>query len=169
MDVSTRFAFSYVYKSRSSKNALDFFKKVEAVYPGNVDGLELESTSKSNNTLQLQPYPITIVQTDNGSEYLGMFDEYLKDKHIKHLFIYPKHPKINGYIERVNRTLEEEFIDYNLYLLSDDIDTFNSELIEYLIWYNTERPYHSLNNLSPMDFMIKYYFKLQMYWTYTAT
>ncbi len=98
-----------------------------------------------------------------------MFDKYLKDNHIKHLFIYPKHPKINGYIERANRTLEEEFIYYNLYLLSDDIHTLNSELIEYLIWYNTERPYHSLNNLSPMVFMIKYYLKSQMCWTYTFT
>lgn len=169
VDVSTRFAFSYAYKSKSSKNALDFFKKVESVYPGNIDGLGLKSTSKSTNISQLQPYPITAVQTDNGSEYLGMFDNYLKDKHIKHLFIYPKHPKINGYIERANRTLEEEFIDYNLSLLSDDINTFNSELIEYLIWYNTERPHHSLNNLSPMAFMIKYYLKSQMYWTYTAS
>lgn len=162
VDINTRFAFSYAYKSKSSKNTLDFFKKVEAVYPGNIDGLELglKSELKSNNTLQLQPYPITTVQTDNGSEYLGMFDEYLKDKHIKHLFLYPKHPKINGYIERANRTLEEEFMGYNLYLLSDDINTFNSELIEYLIWYNTERPHHSLNNLSPMNFMINYYLKL---------
>ncbi len=77
------------------------------------------------------------------------------------------HPKINKYIERANRTLEEEFIDYHLYLLSDDVNTFNSELIEYLIWYNTERPHYNLNNLSPMDFMIKYYLKSQMYWTYT--
>ena len=82
---------------------------------------------------------------------------------------YPRHPKINGYIERVNRTLEEEFIDYNLYLLSDDVNAFNSELIEYFIWYNTERPHHSLNNLSPMAFMIKYYLKPQIFWTYTMS
>jgi transposase InsO family protein len=149
VDINTRFSFSYAYKSKNSKNALLFFKKLEKVYP--------------------EDKGMATVQTDNGSEYLGVFDKYLKDKHIKHLFAYPRCPRVNGYIERANRTLQEEFLNYHLFLLSDDIKAFNSQLIDYLIWYNTERPHHSLDNLSPIDFMIKYYLKSQMYRTYTLS
>ena len=126
MNINTKFSFAYVYGSKNSKNALSFFKKLKKVYPEHKD--------------------IVAVQTDNGSEYLGVFDKYLKDKYIKYLFTYPGCPRVNGYIERANRTLQEEFLDYHLFLLSDNIKAFNSELIDYLIWYNTERPHHSLNN-----------------------
>ena len=43
---------------------------------------------------------IKVVQTDNGSEFLGVFDKYLKERGIEHKFTYPRCPKINGYIER---------------------------------------------------------------------
>jgi len=63
----------------------------------------------------------------------GVFDQYLLKKRIKHLFIYSCCPGINRYIERSNGTLQEEFLDYHLYLLSENIEEFNSELIDYLI------------------------------------
>jgi len=48
--VSTKFKFSYAFKSMSSRNTALFFKKLESVYPYE-EGIE-------------------IVQTDNGSEFL---------------------------------------------------------------------------------------------------
>ncbi len=47
--------------------------------------------------------------------------------------------KGNAYVERFNRSLEEGFIDYREDELREDIEGFNRELMEYLIWYNTER------------------------------
>ena len=78
---------------------------------------------------------------------------YHKKRTIKHNFIYPRCPGINGLVERANRTLQEEFIDLHLNLLAEDIDEFNRRLMDYLLWYNTERPHKSLNNLTPMDFL----------------
>jgi galactitol-specific phosphotransferase system IIB component len=78
---------------------------------------------------------------------------YHRKRMIKHNFIYPRCPRINGFIERANRTLQEEFIDLHLNLLLEDIDEFNRRLMDYLLWYNTERPHKSLNNLTPMDFL----------------
>lgn len=151
VDINTRFDFSYAFKSKNSRNTVKFFKKLEKIYP-NRNG-------------------IIAVQTDNGSEYLGEFDKYLKNKKIKHLFIYPRCPRINGYIERANRTLQEEFLDYHLILLSEDVEQFNSKLIDYLIWYNTKRAHKGLNNLTPIDFLLKYNLDLesQMYVTYTTS
>ncbi|MGB9794483.1 MULTISPECIES: integrase core domain-containing protein [Caldisericum] len=62
--------------------------------------------------------------------------------------MYPRCPRINGFIERANRTLQDEFIDSHLILLEENIDEFNRKLMDYLVWYNTERPHNSLNNKS---------------------
>ena len=83
------------------------------------------------------------------------------------IFIYPRCPRINGCVERANRTLQEEFIDYTLDLLFQDLPNFKSELMRYLIFYNTKRVHRGLNNLSPIDFVLKYYPEYQMYVTRT--
>ncbi len=75
------------YKTKSSRVALDFLKKFQEVCP----------------------FKIRVVKTDNGSEFLGEFDRYLKEEGIRHYFNYPRFPKGNGYVERFNRTLEESF------------------------------------------------------------
>ncbi len=40
-------------------------------------------------------FDIKIVQTDNGSEFLGEFDKYLNEIGIEHYFSYPRSPKTN--------------------------------------------------------------------------
>ena len=147
IDLSTRFQFSYAYHSAKSRDAVDFFKKLELVYP-------LKGGIKK-------------VQTDNGSEFQGEFDNYLKKKKMKHLFIYPRCPKINGFVERANRTLNEEFLISYPFYDDRDINKFNKDLIEHLIWFNTIRPHKSLGNVSPIDYVIKLNPESHMYATYT--
>ena len=131
IDSTMKFAFSSCYSYLSSRNGRDFFRRLERVYP-----LSIKS-----------------VQTDNGSEFLGDFDEYLKSQHIPHYFSYPRCPKINGCVERYNRTLKEEFIYNNLDSV-DNIEIFRQRLAEYLIFYNTERPHKTLGLKSPIDYLI---------------
>lgn len=88
-------------------------------------------------------------------------------RNLKGSITYPRCPKINGFIERANRTLQEEFIDFHLNLLFEDIDEFNRKLMDYLIWYNTERPHRSLNNLTPIDFLSTFYLEFHIYVTHT--
>lgn len=95
------------------------------------------------------------IQTDNGSEFLGEFDDYLNQMQIKHEFIYQKSPKVNGVVERFNRTIQEEFIDRNDEILYDP-EKFNQKLTSYLIWYNTKRPHYSLGQISPAEYMQKF-------------
>jgi len=91
---------------------------------------------------------------------LGSLDEYLKKRNIKHNFIYPRCPKINGFVERANRTLQEEFINLHLNLLAGDIDEFNRRLMNYLLWYNTEKHHKSLNNLALIKLFAKILFRV---------
>lgn len=143
LDIQNKFDFAYGYSKLNSRNTVDFLDKVKLVYP-------LESGVKT-------------IQTDNGLEFLGEFDQRLKQDNIPHLFIYPRCPKINGFIERSNRSLKEEFIKPNLDLLLLGLGEFNRQLIQHLIWYNTIRPHQSLNFLSPIDYLLKRCPESQMY------
>lgn len=145
IDVKGRFSFAYTYKSQSSANARDFLDKLQVV----------------------APFEIKRVQTDNGHEFYKYFHEACETKKLTHFWNYPRSPKMNAYIERFNRTIQEEYIDYNLHLMADDIDQFNKEMMDWLIWYNTKRPHYSLGQTSPMCYLIKNFGLSRMLWTHT--
>ncbi len=44
---------------------------------------------------------------------------------ITHWWTYPRSPKMNAHVERFNRTLQEQFVDYHTDLLFDDLAAFN--------------------------------------------
>ncbi len=130
IDVRGKFAISLPYKNLNSVNTVNFMKKL----------------------MLIAPFKITTVQTDNGLEFLGAFEAYLKRVGIKHIFIYPRCPRINGVVERFNRSLQEEFLDQNLYLI-DNPKEFSLKLSQYLIFYNSQRVHQSLNNMTPLDYL----------------
>lgn len=148
IDIKLKFEFSYPYASLNSKNGKDFLKKIESVYP-------------IRNGIR-------IIQTDNGLEFLGEFDKYLKERGVEHHFIYPRCPKINGHIERANRSLKDEFVNGHKDLLFVDMELFKHKLMKHLIWYNTKRVHQSLGNITPIDYLLKNMPESQMYVTYTA-
>lgn len=130
IDIVTKFAYCKLAKSLSSRQAK----------------LALEGLM----TLYLQPP--RVIQTDNGSEFLGEFHQHTQDLQIKHEFIYPRSPRINGVVERFNRTLKEEFLTRNSEIYYST-SAFNQKLTKYLKWYNYKRPHHSLKLQSPVSFM----------------
>ena len=144
IDLYSRFTFAFAYTRLSSAAALDFMMKLELI----------------------APFKVRTIKTDNGMEFLGEFDNYLTKKNIIHYFSYPRTPKSNAYIERFNRTIQEEFVDGHLDLF-DDMHTFNDKMMDYLIYYNTVRPHKSLNYQTPMGFMISEDPKSNMLWTHT--
>jgi len=130
MDIYTKYALVEYVSSLSTVRAKEVFNRFRS----------------------LNPTPISIVQTDNGSEFLGVFHEEIERLCIKHQFIYPRLVKVNSFIERFNRTVQEEFILRNDEIYYD-IDTFKEKLTKYLTWYNYQRPHSSLKYVSPMQFI----------------
>jgi hypothetical protein len=98
-------------------------------------------------------YTVREVQTDNGHEFLGEFDLYLESLNIPHHFIYPRSPKINGVVERFNRTLQDEFLSRCDELYAHDWPGLDRKLAHWLIWYNTQRPHYSLKYMTPQSYM----------------
>lgn len=144
IDTKGKFALSLPYKNLNSVNTADFMEKL----------------------IFVAPFQIKVVQTDNGLEFLGAFEAYLKRIGIKHLFTYPRCPKINGVVERFNRSLQEEFIDQNLYLIHSPKE-FSSKLSQYLLFYNHQRVHQSLNYMTPLQYLIQKGGMSNMYWSRT--
>ena len=130
LDIFTKFAHVVCVETISSAQAQKVFKEFE----------------------ELNPTKAYIVQTDNGSEFLRSFHSYLEEQRIRHQFIYPRSPKINAYIERFNRTIQEEFILRNDEIYYDQ-QAMKRKLTKYLFWYNYQRPHRSLNYMSPINFI----------------
>jgi transposase InsO family protein len=152
IDLVTRFTFSFGYKSLSSYSAKDFLQRLKIVCP----------------------YPIDHVQTDNGLEFEKEFRKSVEQSQIIHFHNYPKSPKMNAFIERYNRTVQEQFVDWNMDLLFTDIEEFNRQLMDWLIWYNTKRPHQSLSRQAPLKFYVSTFLSLtsrnsHMWWTSTIT
>jgi len=147
IDLPTRFAFAYTYKSSSSSCARDFLEKL----------------------ISVAPFEITRVQTDNGHEFLKHFQEACSQQNLTHYFNYPRHPQSNGHLERFNRTVQEQFAYWHFDTL-DEPDAFNRELMDYLIWYNTEKPHRGIGKLSPLRYYLNNFVTTQksnMLWTLT--
>ena len=144
VDVKTRYSFALAYNDHGSASAKDFFKKLEIAFP----------------------YKIKAVQTDNGSEFHKYFMAYLEKQKIIHYWNYKGQPAKNGHVEKYNRTIQEEFIDWNEILL-EDTNQFNKKLMDWLVWYNTKRYHWSLNLTSPVDYLIQNNAMSRMMWTNT--
>ena len=147
IDISTRFAFAYAYRTNSSAHGSDFLGKF----------------------LKVAPFATSRVQTDNGSEFSKYFEQHCQEKGLVHFFNYPKHPESNGYLERFNRTIQEQCV--NLYVdYLDEPEAFNVKLMDYLIWYNTEKPHRGIGNVPPLRFYLDRFLppkKSNMLWTLT--
>lgn len=94
---------------------------------------------------------IHTIQTDNGSEFLGAFHEALETQGIRHEFTYPRCPKINGVVERFNRTIQEECINRIIDVIDDKM-IFQKKLFDYCIWYNEQRPHYALKYMTPKTY-----------------
>ena len=105
---------------------------------------------------QQLPFPVTNVQTDNGSEFLGKFHQYLEQESIPHQLTYPHSPKINGVVERFNRTLQDEFLKVSRAIKKDYL-TLDKHLQKWLNWYNNSRPHYSLKYMTPIIFFNNYH------------
>lgn len=91
------------------------------------------------------PFTITGIQTDNGSEFRGVFHRYLINKNIVHRYIPKRSAPWNGKVERANRSIDDEY-----YLNSSKPW---KTLSAYTHWYNHERPHEGkeMNGLTPYE------------------
>jgi transposase InsO family protein len=129
IDYHSRFAFAYMYKTKASRNAADFLRRIVLLYGGNIENIHI----------------------DNGSEFKKEFERAARELGIELLHARPYQPKDKPLIERFNGTIQQEFIDLGNFTL--DIEEFNRNLINWIIFYNFKRPHHSLGLKRPAEYV----------------
>jgi putative transposase len=96
------------------------------------------------------PFPVRAIQVDVGSEFMAEFEEACRLRGI-HLFVLPSpSPKLNGHVERSNRTHKEEF--YYRLSYTDNLTQLNKLLRKWEDVHNTHRPHQALGQLTPLAF-----------------
>lgn len=75
----------------------------------------------------------------------------MADRGIKHLYIKPATPRLNGKVERSHRIDDEEFYRMLEGVVVDDTQLLNTKLQEWEHFYNFERPHAALNGQTPYE------------------
>jgi len=100
---------------------------------------------------QRQP-PVKAVLTDNGREYCGTpvhpFELYLALNDIEHRRTKVRSPKTNGFVERFNGTILDEFFRKAFReQFFESVEALQKALDVWLHHYNTERPHRGYRNM----------------------
>src|SRR3990172_1618177 len=100
--------------------------------------------------LSWMPFPVKAIQVDGGSEFMDQFERACQEQSIRLFVLPPRSPKLNGHVERAQRTHQEEF--YQVVDLPDTIGELRQKLRAWETVYNTIRPHQALGQRTPEEF-----------------
>ena len=78
-----------------------------------------------------------------------------QDRHVKLFVLPPRSPKLNGHVERAQRTHTEEF--YEVTDSSFEMPELNRALLKWEGVYDTVRPSQALGYLTPQEYLEQYW------------
>lgn len=122
------------------------------------DVLELRSTASARSAVAIldalaarMPFPLRAISVDNGSEFMAEFEQACADRGIALFTLPPRSPKLNGNVERANRTHTEEF--YEITDAEASLASLRPALLAWETTYNTVRPHQALGYLTPAEYL----------------
>ena len=131
IDVLSKHRILRVYPSESSRNGALFLREC----------------------LNLFPFPVKAVQTDNGASFLKEFEKLCKELNLPHYFIYPHCPKQNTYVETSHGADKREF--YQQGNVCSLLSVMQRKIKEWEYVWNNVRPHESLGYLTPNEYLRK--------------
>jgi transposase len=126
VDDATRIRALKIYSKHNQKNAIEFIDQVVEKFP----------------------FRIHTIRTDRGHEFQARFHWHVEDKGMRHSYIKPRSPQLNGKVERSHRIDQEEF--YQLLTYTDDVD-LNKKLESWERFYNFDRPHGAFEGNTPYE------------------
>jgi len=105
-----------------------------------------------DDVLRRLPFRVHVIQTDNGAEFQSAFHWHVESQDIRHVYIRPRTPHLNGKVERSHRVDDQEF--YQLLDkdgITDNIQLANEKLREWEDYYNYHRPHGALGGQTPYE------------------
>lgn len=94
---------------------------------------------------------VNAILTDNGREFCGKdthpYELYLELNDIEHRKTQVRRPQTNGFVERFNRTVLDEFFRIAFRTkLYESVEVLQLDLDAWLVHYNTKRPHQGYRN-----------------------
>lgn len=88
-------------------------------------------------------WKLRAVTTDNGNEFkANVFTNTLEAAGVEHRFTRPGRPQTNGKVEQVQNTVLRELWHPTFTTYTEpSISSLRDDLVDYLDWYNTQRPH----------------------------
>jgi transposase InsO family protein len=126
IDDATRIRALKIYPQHNQSSAIDFIGYVVEKFP----------------------FRVHTVRTDRGHEFQAQFHWHVEDQGMRHVYIKPRTPQLNGKVERSHRSDQEEF--YQLLTYKDDVD-LNAKLAAWEAFYNYDRPHGALAGKTPYE------------------
>ncbi len=135
---------------------LKHFSSYDVVSRWNVLGIFSRATAETakrflDDMVARTPNKIKAIQIDGGSEFQSVFEEECQRRSIKLYVLPPRSPKLNGGVERANRTHTEEF--YEVTDSDFELADIRSKLLQWEKICNTYRPNQALHYLTPQQFL----------------
>jgi len=128
IDDATRIRALKIYEKHTQQNAIHFIDYVVEKFP----------------------FRIQTIRTDNGHEFKAKFHWHVEDLGMRHAYIKPRTPRLNGKIERSHKTDQQEF--YQLLEYSGDVD-LREKLKTWENFYNFDRPHGAFLGKTPYEIL----------------
>ena len=137
-------------KKHYQYTAIDDCTRIRAlkIYPRNDQKTAIQFV---DYVLEKFPFQVEVIQTDNGAEFQSGFHWHVLDRGIRHVYIKPATPRLNGKVERSHRIDAEEFYRMLDGVVIDDTELFNDKLQEWENFYNFNRPHGGLDGQTPYE------------------
>lgn len=97
------------------------------------------------------PFTVRAIQVDGGSEFKADFETYCQTHTLRLFVLPPRSPKLNGMVERLQRTFDEEC--YQCFDGPLRVADLSDEVHAYETTYNTIQPHCSLGYRTPAQFL----------------
>lgn len=108
-------------------------------------------TGHLDRMLSRLPFCPCAIQIDGGSEFKADFEAYCQKREIPLYVLPPYSPKLNGRVERLQRTFQEEF--YDCYCDNFRLELLRPALARFEDDYNRCRPHQALGYLTPTEYL----------------
>jgi transposase InsO family protein len=103
--------------------------------------------------LDRMPFPVKAIQVDGGSEFMAEFEDACQKRGVRLFVLPPRSPKLNGHVERSNRTHKEEF--YYRLTSPTTLTQISKLLRKWEDIHNSYRPHQALGQITPQAFLKK--------------
>jgi len=142
IDLATGIKFKMIYEDRDTRSSVDFLGRVKLFYP----------------------FPIKIIQTDNGFEFTWRLHPEINKTHpftlqcklfgYEHYLIPPAYPRANSHVERTHRIDAEEVYRGRTFTSLAKLHKVNLQSLKY---FNEKRTQKTKHFMTPLQFGILKY------------